>query len=321
MKRAIIGIMLVLVTSTMVFAEASFDQIQGLIKEQNYSAAVKGLELIIQNHPKSAKAYYAMSQAQAGLGNQVKAKEALDIATGIDPSLKFASSSNVENLKEALAPQTKKIIAIESHTFRNSMIVLVLLGGIGYFIYRRKKKQLEEERTIEAKRIEDSYVEPVKPILKPRPPYRSNEDVVNKPYVPPTRSSVEASEPSYRTHTPVQTSAPSHTTVVNNNSGGGSDMLTGVLIGSMISGGSHHDTHTERVVEREVVREPVREPEVSKSWDDTPSRSSSWSEPETASSSWEDKSSSSSSSSWSDSSSSSSSWDSGSSDSGSSSWD
>jgi uncharacterized membrane protein YgcG len=110
-------------------------------------------------------------------------------------------------------------------------------------------------------------------------------------------------------------------TVVHTNSGS-NDMLTGILVGNMLSG-SHHDTT--RVVEREVIREvPAKSSSRDSSWDDTPSTSSS------RSSSWDDSSSSSSSrsSSWSDSSSSSSSssWDSGSSssssDSGSSSsWD
>ena len=113
MKKGImLGIvMAVLAMASFAFAEASFDQIQTLIKNQDYAAAVKGLEVIIQNHPKSAKAFYAMSQAQAGIGNQTKAKEALDMAKGLDPDLKFAPSSNVEKLQEAIQPQTKNIVA------------------------------------------------------------------------------------------------------------------------------------------------------------------------------------------------------------------
>ena len=102
---------------------------------------------------------------------------------------------------------------------------------------------------------------------------------------------------------------------------GSNDLLTGVLIGNMISNSGHHHHDSERTVTREVVRE-VPAPSRDSSWDDTPSSSSS------RSSSWDDDSSSSSSSrssNWesSSSSSSSSSWDSGSSssDSSSSSWD
>ncbi len=139
-KNILIIIMMIIVTCSMAYAEASFDQIQQLIKNKEYSAAINGLDLIIKNHPQSAKAYYAMAQAQAGVGNQVLAKKALDMAKGIDPTLKFASSGNVENLAEAIQPQTKKIEAIESHKIRNTLIFLVLmLGGIGAIVYFKRK--------------------------------------------------------------------------------------------------------------------------------------------------------------------------------------
>lgn len=336
MKRFVLALALVALSCSLVFAEATFDQIQGLIKEQNYSAAVKGLELIIQNHPKSAKAFYAMSQAQAGLGNQVKAKEALDIATGIDPSLKFASSGNVENLKEALVPQTKKIEAIESHTGRNILIALFVLGGIGIFFFLRKKK---EGDTVDYTFGKPSQTPPPMPVKDSG--WVASENTVNRTQSAPI-SAVTPSEVLRRAEVPrpqfdyepaqprqyaPQPAPVQHTTVVNN--GGGNDMLTGVLVGSMLNGGSHHDH--ERVVEREVVREREVEPSYSRSSrsEDTPSRSSSWDNDRSSSSrdsSWDSGSSSSSSSSWdsssSGSSSSSSSWDSGSSDSGSSSsWD
>jgi len=137
------------VASLAAHAEATFDQIQMLIQQQNYSAAEKGLEEIIRNHPKSAKAFYAMAQAQAGLGNQEKAKKALDIATGLNPTLDFAPQSSVASLKEAITPQVKKIESIEeSHVGRNLLIVLLLvvIGGTAYILYNRKKDEEEAER-------------------------------------------------------------------------------------------------------------------------------------------------------------------------------
>jgi hypothetical protein len=321
MKKSILwAIALVVFSVSFAFAEASFDQIQELIKQQNYSAAISGLEGIIQNHPKSAKAFYAMSQAQAGIGNQVKAKEALDKATGLDPKLEFAPSSNVERLKEAIQPQTQKIQAIESHTGRNILIALFLIGGgIGaFFIFRKKKETpkllMESDIPYTPNKVSTSAPSP---------------RVVDTKTVSPSATDIPRSDFHY---TPISTVnrpyrtepvAPvNHTTVVNN---GGSDMLTGVLVGSMLNNNhsSHHDHHETRVVEREVIREvPAREEreERSSSWD-TPKaeeRSSSWDTPSetTRSSSWDSDSSSSSSSSWdsgssssSDSSSSSSSWD------------
>lgn len=130
-------------------AEATFDQIEGLIQQKNYAAAEAGLEVIIQNHPKSAKAFYAMAQAQAGLGNLEKANKALNIATGLNPTLDFAPASSVASLKQAITPQVAKIEAIEeSHTTRNVMILLVLVvsGFAIWFAYGQIKIQREKEQ-------------------------------------------------------------------------------------------------------------------------------------------------------------------------------
>jgi uncharacterized membrane protein YgcG len=332
MKKLFV-VLFVLLSCTFAFAEATFDQMQGLIKEKNYAAAVEGLKIIIENHPKSAKAYYAMSQAQAGLGNQVKAKEALDKATGLDPTLKFASSGNVEKLKEAITPQTNKIEAIESHFWRNLMIFLLVAGGgIGVWFYTRKRKE-EEELNKRIVHTEYRTIEPIEPAYSIPPPAAkvplSLERDVTNGYVAGSRSNVNYN--SYRPTAPAP--QPTHHTTVVNNSSSTDGLVAGMVLGSMMNS-NHHDHH-ERVVEREVVREVEREPEHrSSSWD-TPSesKSSSWDDDKPSrSSSWDDeKSSSSSSSSWdsgSSSSSSSSSWGSGSSSSSdssssdsSSSWD
>lgn len=358
------------IASLTAFAEASFDQIETLIQQKNYSAAASGLETIIQNHPKSAKAFYAMAQAQAGLGNLEKAQKALDIATGLNPSLDFAPASSVQKLKQAITPQTVKIESIEeSHTVRNTILVIFVLaaGFVGYTVYRRKQEEEEAARekaeaelkaerqardaeskrkwqemvaqqeaerkaTLEAEAALRAHKNYGKPGFDPANPDKLKTKAQLKKEADEAarieaeaearrqRIRAEAAEDEARRARSYNTSQP--TTVVNNS--GGNDMLTGVLIGNMLSS-SHHSHDTERTVVRETVRE-VPAPSRDSSWDDTPSRSSSSSR----SSSWDDDSSSSSSkssSSWSsssDSSSSSSSWDSSSSssDSGSSSsWD
>jgi len=354
-------------------AEASFDQIQGLIQQHQYQAAASGLETIIQNHPKSAKAFYAMAQAQAGMGNLEKAQKALNIATGLNPTLDFAPQSSVQSLKDAITPQVSKIESIEeSHFWRNTIMALILASAIGFAFMLYMRKEQEAEAKAEAEREEE-----LNRIRTERDAKRKQEhmDMLAKqdaerkaelaaeealkahknygherfdPANPDKLKSVkqfkdeaaekqrlfleaqerreaqaradaaEASARMYRTS--AQAVQPTQT-VVHTNSGS-NDMLTGVLIGNMLSG-SHHSHDTERTVVRETVRE-VPAPSRDSSWDDAPAKSSS------RSSSWDDDSSSSSSkssSSWSSSSdsSSSSSWDSGSSSSdsssSSSSWD
>ena len=320
-------------------AEATFDQIQVLIEQHQYQAAEKGLEVIIQNHPKSAKAFYAMAQAQAGLGNQEKAQKALDLATGLNPTLDFAPASSVASLKEAITPQTKKIEAIEeSHFGRNIALfgMFILFTVAMYFLYSvyARKKDQEEGCSDCGTSHGPSPTDP-KPSSPNtvKDPVRETGQAYANTYTP---------RPAYqgtpRTVTPAPTPAPTYSapapTVVNNHYGSSNDgLLTGVLIGEMMSNNHHsHDTT--------IIRE-VPAPSRSSTWDDTPSytpsptqsvresKSSTWDDTPapSKSSSWDDDSSSSksSSSSWSsssDDSSSSSSWSdsSSSSDSGSS-WD
>jgi hypothetical protein len=163
MKKFVIAISLGLL-SLMAFAEATFDQIEGLIQQRQYQAAEQGLEVIIKNHPQSAKAFYAMAQAQAGLGNLEKAKKALDIATGLNPTLDFAPSSSVASLRQAITPQVTKIEAVEeSHLWRNLILLTFAIGILLVIVnvwrknakaeaeYQANEKILQEQREAERK--------------------------------------------------------------------------------------------------------------------------------------------------------------------------
>lgn len=350
MKKFLVAIMFGLMAIA-AQAEATFDQVETLIQQKNYAAASAGLEVIIQNHPKSAKAFYAMAQAQAGLGNLEKAQKALNIATGLNPTLDFAPASSVASLKEAITPQTAKIEAIEETHFWRNFAYFALFAGFGgacYFFYSIYARKRDEEEAAEAAKLNAEAEERIaarakaaredearRAALRAHPNYGnerfdpSNPDVLlpkktkaqlkaeaDALALREAQARAEAAEADAR-RARSYSSTPS-TTVVNNSS---NDMLTGVLIGNMLSG-SHHDHTT--IVEKEVIREvPSKNSpsSIDSSWDDTSSSSSSRPSSSSRSSSWDSDSSPSSSSSWSSSSdSSSSSWDSGSSSS-SSSWD
>ena len=315
------------ILSVFAHAEATFDQIEGLIQQKNYAAAEAGLEVIVKNHPQSAKAFYAMAQAQAGLGNLDKAQKALNIATGLNPTLDFAPEGSVRKLKEAITPQTAKIEQIEeSHTTRNVMIVLLLVvtgfaGWYGYKEIQRKREEEEAERKAELDRV---LREQTAKEAAARATTRAKASATKeaKTDTPAPTACIATSGPAVPQpmYTPQPAVQPTHTTTVVNN-GSNNDLLTTMVVMDMLSD-HHHHHDTTRVVEREVIRE-VPAPSRDSSWD-TPSTSSSSSS--SRSSSWDDDSSSRSSSrssSWdsdsSSSSSSSSSWSSSSSDS-SSSW-
>jgi hypothetical protein len=298
--------MILALVATSAFAEPSFNQVQDLIGRQQYAAAEAGLVEIIKNHPNSAKAYYSMAQAQAGLGNLDKARYALDKATGLDPTLSFASGSQVQSLREALTPQVKKIEMVEeTHYVRNTLLLIFMISAIWLIVAHVRRKNKEAEDDYDDKTHSFTPVTPVSPTPSPVRAEPIVKEV--KPEVKKEEKKAPAPTPSYAYSAPVPTPQPVHTTTVVNQSNDG--FLTGMLVGNMLS--NHHD----HVIEREVVREVP-----SRSYESSSSRSSSW-DSDSSSSSWDsDSSSSSRSSSWdSDSSSSSSSWSS--SDSSSSSWD
>ena len=342
MKKILIGLALA-VAAMAALAEPTFDQMQTMIGQKQYSSAAAGLEVIIQNHPQSAKAFYAMAQAQAGLGDLAKAKRALDKARGLDPELKFASEANVKALEQAITPQMAKIEVIEpSHFWRNLILVLIAaLAGAAFYFYRKKDKPADTP-------YGGLGNVPPKPWPGPAAPevdspsdtaYMQEHNLVDTPAATPAPAKrgrpLKSSYSSVKPVAPVQsyTPPPAQPTIINNHYGatnsGGGDLLTGVLIGEALSNNhhGHRDTYVERevIVERPVYRDttPTYEaPKRSSTWDDTPApstKSSSWDDTPAKSSSWDDSSSSSSSSSdsWSSSSDSSSS---SSSDSGSSDW-
>jgi hypothetical protein len=314
---------LLMVLSASVFAEASFQQIEGLIEQKNYAAAELGLEGIIAAHPQSAKAFYAMAQAQAGLGHLEKAQYALNKARGIDPELKFASSSNIESLQTAITPQVAKIeVVTESHILRNTILLMLVLAGL-YFIYTVFARKQDEEDGFSARPSSGGPTPPTSPTSPSTgaTAASSNAAFAARSYTPPAATaSIATSGPAVQQYTYTPQPAP---TVVNNHYGSNNDgLLTGMVIGNMMSNSHHHDTV---IVERDVyvqpapvysAPEPVYTPPArSSTWDDTPapSKSSTWDDtPSTPSrsSSWDDdiSSSKSSSSSWSSSGDSSSSW-------------
>jgi chemotaxis protein histidine kinase CheA len=285
-------------------AEATFDQIEGLIQQKQYAAAEQGLEVIIQNHPKSAKAFYAMAQAQAGLGNQEKAQKALNIATGLNPTLDFAPSSSVASLKEAITPQVKKIEAIEeSHTLRNFVVFAMFAGFVVamYFIYSVYSRKQEEEDAAEqarreaetraemARRAEESKIQWLRTIaeqelerkkeeaaeaaLKAHPNYGherfdpANPDKLKTvKQMKEEKAAAELREAKYkaeqaearaneaealaRGQAAYARSAPAPTVI--HTSSGSNDMLTGIMVGNMLSG-SHHDHHDTTIIRETVL--------------------------------------------------------------------
>lgn len=323
-KNIIVGLLLI---SGVAFAEPSFQQIQSLIERQQYSAAEQGLEEIIKNHPQSAKAFYSMAQAQAGMGRLDKARYALDKARGLDPDLKFATKSNIESLEQAITPQAKKIQVVETSSFWHNVGILLIVALIiaiawyAWILYSRKKPDSNDGTFGGSTPPKDPNSPDGRKIIQPNPSV-APAPVIGKTPVPPV--------------TPVATGYNTQPATVNNYYGSNNDgLLTGLLVGNMLTP-HHHDTVVVQqsapvLVEQRIFAsddesrlkahmamnriyanetQSIQSDPKSSSWDSdsSSSKSSSW-----------DSDSSSKSSSWDSDSSSSSSWDSGSSSSDSSS--
>lgn len=312
MKKFLIALMLAC-TTVLAFAEASFDQIETLIEQRQYAAAASGLEGIIKNHPNSAKAFYAMAQAQAGLGNLEKARYALDKAKGLDPDLKFATKGNIESLQTAITPQAAKIEPVHETDYAWLKWVLAL-GVIGLAIWYHKseeaKKKEAEARANLKKEAEKDIHSDYRAASPSDKAYMREHNMAPKTEAPkatpaaPAQPAAPAAQPVYAA--PSYAPAPTQT-VIHHHSSGSNDLMNAVILNDILTHNHQHDTT--RVVEREVIREVP-----------APSRDSSWDAPaKAASSSWDNIGSTTKSSSWDAPSSSSSSWDSGSSSS-SSSW-
>ena len=301
-----------LLISSAVFAEPSFDQIESLIGHGQYSAAAIGLEEIIKNHPQSSRAFYAMAQAQAGIGNLDKAQRALNKARGLDPSLGYVSASNVESLEQAITPQTTKIEKVDtSHFWRNLFIILVV-GAAAYIAYR-KWQESQDDDDDDISNIGAANTPPPTPPSSPTKnvyQHRYSPSYKTAPPPPPPGPSARVVGDSGRSYSPAPSVAPT-TTVINNHSN--NDLLTGVLLGEALASHSSHSDHT-TVIERDIYHDSSSTSSRDSSWDapSSSSRDSSWDDTSSRDSSWDDSSSSKRDSSWdSDSSSSSdSSWDS-----------
>jgi hypothetical protein len=255
-----------------------------------------------------------MAQAQAGLGNLEKARFALDRAQGLDPSLSFADSGAVRNLRQAISPQTSKIEAVPESNFWTYFFILVGIVLL-YLAYRWYSENKEEGQTGTSGTSKPS----------PRTPSPSSTGSSTRT----SSSTTSTRSTKWSSNVEQQPQVVNH--YHNDNSG---DLLTGVLLGEALANSSHsHETvivQQAPSVTTDYFSPRVQPaPVVDSSWDDNyeyesstvaPSKSSYT--PSPSSSSWDDNSSSKSSSSWdSGSSSSSSSWDSGSSSDSSSSWD
>lgn len=162
-------LVLILALALSLMAEMSFDQVQELIKNRQYSKALVSLEVIQVNHPDESIVYYAQAQAKAGFGDLRGAKSALDKAKSLNPKLTYAKPEAVKALEIAVQPRTELVQTFEREDKPTYWIVsfigFVILFGIiyYYFMFRKKPEEIiEQPKPYEYKSTTAGYSTPAR---------------------------------------------------------------------------------------------------------------------------------------------------------------
>ena len=173
-------LVLLLVLVVGLFAEVSFDQVQELLKNRQYSKALVSLEAIQVNHPNESIVYYATAQAKAGFGDLIGAKIALDKAKALNSKLSYAKPEAVKALEIAVQPRVELVQTFERADKINYGVYgfiisfILIIAGLWYFMFKKS----EDDDDIKGFNGND------KPMPKPSPsPYTRKpfeNDVVEK---------------------------------------------------------------------------------------------------------------------------------------------
>ena len=137
MKKLLLSLLLII----SVYAEPTFDQVQSMIKDQQYKQAILALTIIDNNHPGSSKVQYTLAQANAGLGNLSTAREHLLRAKALNPKLDFVSPDAVTSLEQAIIPQVKLIKPVESGFPWWGYILIILSLGLFLWFWKQTSRQ------------------------------------------------------------------------------------------------------------------------------------------------------------------------------------
>ena len=291
-------LLLIVLTTLSLYAEATFEQVQSMIGAGHYKQAVLALTVIAENHPNSSKVQYTLAQAQAGLGNLPEAKAALDKALALNPKLDFVPADQVKQLQQAIQPQVKLIKPVSTGPSTLEYLLVVLSFGIvAYLVYRKysckpKPAVYTASGTTRTKKSE-------------QPVYTSRSTSTYSHRPDDTSSNVMNETSSYQPSYSKPTEAHHHYYDQSRGSDLGTTILASAATAAVVSTLMNDDSHSHRSDATDSYRPSAvsSNNSVSSSWNDSSSssKSDSWEDStstRSTSSSWSDSSSSSSSSSW-----------------------
>lgn len=226
-------------------------QIDMDVQARDWSRARNDVLNLIHQKPANAKAYYFLAQIDVRMGNVGEARDALAKANNIDPARTFVGNFNAYNKLSGYLNASQQVATVHqapvAYTATSSktptwawvvggaaiaMLIIVIVVMV-----RNAMGRSEERLRDEAQREREAFL---RGRSYARDGVRETGFVHNR-----STEAVERPQSRYYSPSPVfATPAPQQTVV--HTDGGGNDMLTGILVGEMLS-----DRGGSRVVERD----------------------------------------------------------------------
>ena len=137
---------LVLLTSNVVFAEATLPEVYQAVQAGQFAKADVMIKEVLKNHPTSAKAHYVAAELYLKEGKLEAARSHFLQAENLAPGLPFAQAESVQKLQTQLASSAGAPVAGASSIFSNPLfwgLIAILVVGIIIVLKRRKRDAVE----------------------------------------------------------------------------------------------------------------------------------------------------------------------------------
>ena len=138
----------ILLTSNMVFAEATLPEVYKAVQSGQMAKADAMMKEVLQNHPNSAKAHYVAAELYLKEGKLEVARNHFIKAQNLAPGLPFAQAESVQKLQVQLSSGTGSSVAGSSPSSPSSIfsnpifwgLIAILVVGV-IIVMRRRKAQ------------------------------------------------------------------------------------------------------------------------------------------------------------------------------------
>jgi len=135
----------ILLTSNMVFAEATLPEVYKAVQSGQMAKADAMMKEVLQNHPNSAKAHYVAAELYLKEGKLEVARNHFIKAQNLAPGLPFAQAESVQKLQVQLSSGAGSSVASSSPSsiFSNPIfwgLIAILVVGV-IIVMRRRKAQ------------------------------------------------------------------------------------------------------------------------------------------------------------------------------------